>query len=322
MENQLKNLNQLSDKRTVFLPFAFLLTALFAIGLAPIFMKFSISEISPNTTIFNRFWMASLVFAVGNGIRAIRQHLSDNSPKEQQKLYTPKNIGLLLLVGSLYAAIQLLWAWSLSRTTVASSVTILHGLRPLLTALGGWILYKNRYDSKFLMGMAIAIIGAILIGFNDFSDSINKLQGDLLSVFSAISSALELLIMEHLITQFSAQTLMFWCCTIGSFVTTITLIITGDQFFPVSWLGWGAVISLALVCQVIGQGLITYSLNYLSSGVVAVTMLLDPVISALFAWTILSEQLNVLNGVFCCIVLLGIYLSLSSKYAVKSETLS
>lgn len=322
MENQLQNLNQLSDKRTVFLPFAFLLTALFAIGLAPIFMKFSISEISPNATIFNRFWMASLVFAVGNGIRAIRQHLSDNSPNEQQKLYTPKNIGLLLLVGSLYAAIQLLWAWSLSRTTVASSVTILHGLRPLLTALGGWILYKNRYDSKFLMGMAIAIIGAILIGFNDFSDSINKLQGDLLSVFSAISSALELLIMEHLLTQFSAPTLMFWCCTIGSFITTITLIITGDHFFPVSWLGWGAVISLALVCQVIGQGLITYSLNYLSSGVVAVTMLLDPVISALFAWTILSEQLNVLNGVFCCIVLLGIYLSLSSKYAVKSETLS
>ena len=285
-------------------------------------MKFSISEISPNATIFNRFWMASLVFAVGNGIRAIRQPLSDNSPNEQQKLYTPKNIGLLLLVGSLYAAIQLLWAWSLSRTTVASSVTILHGLRPLLTALGGWILYKNRYDSKFLMGMAIAIIGAILIGFNDFSDSINKLQGDLLSVFSAISSALELLIMEHLLTQFSAITLMFWCCTIGSFVTTITLIITGDQFFPVSWLGWGAVISLALVCQVIGQGLITYSLNYLSSGVVAVTMLLDPVISTLFAWTILSEQLNVLTGVFCCIVLLGIYLSLSSKYAVKSETLS
>ncbi len=319
MENQVESLNSLSDQRRIFLPFAFLLTALFAIGLAPIFMKFSISEISPNATIFNRFWIASIIFGIWAGIRTIRKNLSNDPPFKPEKLYTPKIIGMLLLMGSLFAAIQLLWAWSLSQTSVSSSVTILHGLRPLLTALGGWILFKNRYDNKFLIGMAIAIMGAILIGFNDFSDSINKLQGDLLSVLSAIFSALELLTIEHLLTHFTTQTLMFWCSAIGSLVTIIVLIITGNSFFPVSLQGWFAVIGLALVCQVIGHGLITYSLNYLSSAVVAVTMLLDPVISTCFAWTILSEQLNILNGIFCCIVLLGIYLSLSSKYAVKTE---
>ncbi|MFB2983270.1 DMT family transporter [Microseira sp. BLCC-F43] len=319
MENQLESFNPLSDKRTIFLPVAFLLMAIFAIGFAPIFIKFSMGEISPTATIFNRFWIASIVFGIWNGIGAIRQNLSNDPPSQPQNLYTPKILGMLVLMGSFFAAIQLLWAWSLSQTSVASSVTILHGLRPLLTALGGWILFKNRYDSKFLIGMTIAIMGAILIGFNDFSDSINKLQGDILSVISAIFSALELLIMEQLLTQFSTQIIMFWCCAIGSLVTIIVLSITGAHFFPLSWQGWLAVISLALVCQVIGHGLITYSLNYLSSGVVAVTMILDPVISSLLAWTILSEKLNVLNGIFCCIVLMGIYLSISSKYAVKTE---
>jgi drug/metabolite transporter (DMT)-like permease len=172
------------------------------------------------------------------------------------------------------------------------------------------------------MGMIIAVAGTVFIGINDFSDSIIKLEGDFLSVISAILSALELLIIEHLLSTFTTKILMFWCCLIGSLVTMIVLIITGHHFFPVSWTGWLAVIGLALFSQVIGHGLITYSLNYLSSGVVAVTMLLDPLFSAMFAWTILSEQISFLNGTFCCIVLSGIYLALSSQYKLKTDLVS
>lgn len=316
MENKL-DFNSLSERSKIVSLFVLLLIALFAIGLAPIFIKYSISEISPNATIFNRFWIASIVFGIWNGIPILHQKLSKAPPSEQPNIYNFKIVSLLVLMSSLFAATQLLWAWSLTQTSVASSVIILHGLRPLLTALGGWILLKNRFDSKFLIGMTIAIVGAILIGFNDFSDSLHKVQGDLLSGLSAIFSAIELLIMERLLTQFTTQVLMFWCCAIGTCITAIALFLSDEYLFPVSWKGWLAVICLALVCQVIGQGLIAYTLNYLSSGVVAVTMLLDPVISAMFAWTILSEQLNILNAMFCCIVLLGIYLALSSQYALK-----
>ncbi|MBI1240533.1 MAG: EamA family transporter [Nostoc sp. RI_552] len=322
MENKVENVDTSSYQRIIWLRFALLLVGLFAIGFAPILMKFSISEITPNATIFNRFWIASLVF----GIWSTRQMICNNSSNDissgQEKLYSPKTVGMILLAGSFLAGIQLMWAWSLSRTSVASSVTILHGLRPLLTALGGWILFKNRYDSKFLFGMIMASIGAVLIGFNDFSESIYKLQGDFLSVLSAIFSALELLIIERLLTQFTTQTLMFWFCAISSLITIIFLITTGDIFFPVSWRGWLAVIGLALVCQVIGQGLITYSLNYLSPAFVAVSMVIDPIISSLFAWMILNEKLTILTSIFCCIVLLGIYLSLSSQYAVKTEEIA
>ncbi len=310
-----------SADRARLIPFSALLIALLAIGLAPIFVRFSLAEIGATATVFNRFWIAAVVFGIWNGVRAIRQDSSDDQElalKTNQR-YTPKTLSLLLLVGILFAAIQLLWAWSLSQTSVASSVTILHGLRPLLTTLGGWILFKNRYDSRFLIGMLIAILGSILIGVNDFSDSIYKFQGDLLSALSAIFSALELLLMERLLTQFKTEILLFWCCLIGSSTTFIVLAIMNHNLFPVSWQGWGAVVALALFSQVFGHGLITYSLNYLSSGIVAVTMLLDPIISALLAWVVLSERLSISSGLFCCIVLAGIYVSLSSKYAVKAD---
>ena len=311
-----------AEQKTRLIPFLSLLIALLAIGLAPIFVRFSLAEIGATATVFNRFWIAAVIFGLWNGARAMRQNTFDDQDLvvESNQRYTLKTISVLVLVCVLFAAIQLLWAWSLTQTSVASSVTILHGLRPLLTTLGGWILFKNRYDSRFLIGMSVAIFSSILIGINDFSDSIYKLQGDLLSALSATFSALELLLMERLLTQFKTETLLFWCCIVGSSITLIVLAIMNKNLFPVSWQGWGAVISLALFSQVLGHGLITYSLNYLSSGVVAVTMLLDPITSALLAWAILSEKLSLLSGIFCCIVLAGIYISLSSKYAVKDDS--
>ncbi|MEL7037835.1 MAG: DMT family transporter [Cyanobacteria bacterium J06592_8] len=325
METQLETSSSLPEQKTAAFPLIALLIALFAIGLAPIFMRFSITEIGAIATIFNRFWIAGLFFGIWSGVERFRQDVSDEQSIKQQPIYTLKTVSLLLLVGILFSLIQLFWALSLTQTSVASSVTILHGLRPLLTTLGGWILFKNRYDSRFLIGMTIAILGSILIGFNDFSESISKFQGDLLSVLSAICSTLELLLMEHLLSQFKTRTLMLWCCIIGSAIVLAVLFLlsifttTNVHFLPISWQGWAVIVALAFLSQVIGHGLITYSLNYLSSGVVAVTMLLDPVISAIFAWIILSEQVSLLNGLFCCIVLFGIYVSLSSKYAVKAD---
>jgi drug/metabolite transporter (DMT)-like permease len=310
-----------SAYRTRLIPFLALLIALLAIGLAPIFVRFSLAEIGATATVFNRFWIATVIFGIWNGSRAMRSNQSDdeNLPLASNQQYTLKNLSLLLLAGILFAAIQLLWSWSLTQTSVASSVTILHGLRPLLTTLGGWIVFKNRYDSRFLIGMSVAILGSILIGINDFADSIDKLQGDLLSALSATFSALELLIMERLLTQFRTDILLFWCCIISSATIFIVLTVTNNNLFPVSSQGWGSVIALALLSQVLGQGLITYSLNYLSSGVIAVTMLLDPIISALLAWVILSERVSLWSVISCCIVLIGIYFSLSSKHAVKDD---
>jgi drug/metabolite transporter (DMT)-like permease len=317
MNNQLESLNSLSDKRPILPSFALLFMAIIAIGFAPIFMKLSEGEISPNGTIFNRLWISSLVFGVWNGLSVINQRLSNNQQADEQNPYTIQILCLLLLMGSFFAGKQLLWAWSLTQTSVVNSMIILHALIPLLTAVGGWILFGRRPDRQFFLGMSMAIAGATFIGIHDLWDSINKLQGDIFSVMSAILSAGYLLIMEQLLSKFATKTLLLWCSTIGTVLTMTVLVVTLDNFFPMSWKGWFSVISLALVCQVIGQGLIAYALNQLSSGVVAVTMLLDPILSGFFAWAILSEKLSILNGISCCIVLLGIYLALSSPYAVK-----
>ncbi|NMG06652.1 hypothetical protein DP117_07130 [Brasilonema sp. UFV-L1] len=74
---------------------------------------------------------------------------------------------------------------------------------------------------------------------------------------------------------------------------------------------------LALICQVLGQGLIVHSLSRLSSGFVATAFLLDPVLSSIEAWAIFSEQLSLSNWLAFITVLMGIYLAVSSQSIVK-----
>jgi len=93
------------------------------------------------------------------------------------------------------------------------------------------------------------------------------------------------------------------------------VLIWEERLFPVSSFGWFAVIGLAVICQVVGQGLQAYSLKRLSSGLVGVLLLLDPVLAALIAAVVFLEQLSLINGIGFAIILVGIYMAKSSHSA-------
>jgi drug/metabolite transporter (DMT)-like permease len=106
-------------------------------------------------------------------------------------------------------------------------------------------------------------------------------------------------------------------------ITTLFLLpvlpLTEDRLLPYSAMGWFFIIFQALFCQVLGQGLLAYSLSKLSSGVVAVTLLLEPAIASIFAWFIFSEQVSLFGWVMFGVVLFGIYLAQSSQSAGSEE---
>jgi drug/metabolite transporter (DMT)-like permease len=95
------------------------------------------------------------------------------------------------------------------------------------------------------------------------------------------------------------------------------VLLAGDRVFPYSWQGWLAVIALAVICQAFGQGLLIHSLGRLSSGFVALFLLLEPAIAAIIAWLLFSERLSLLNWLAFSVVLVGIYLAKSSGYVDK-----
>ncbi|MEI1375533.1 DMT family transporter [Nostoc sp.] len=286
-----------------------------AISFGSIFMKLSEMELSPNATVFNRFWLASVVFGLWHGYKAIRQRFSLDKPVEQQP-YTNQDLWLLLGAGILWAATLVFLAWSLTQTSVAIS-SVLHNLAPIFTSLGVWLLFRQGFERQFLIGMVIALGGAIAIEFEELQIATDELQGGIAASVSAIFLGAYLLIVEKLRTKFSPTTIQLWISAIAALVIFPILLFTQDQLFPSSVNGWFWVISLALVCQVFGHGLLTYSLAKFSSVVVSLVHLLEPVFSGIFALVIFSEKLTFSNWIGFAVVLMGLYLAISSQAAIN-----
>lgn len=306
---------ELAENQATFWAIVSLSAALLAVSLAAIFIRLSEREIGPLATVFNRLWIATVVFAVWNGAGAARRRMSEAQPFERSN-YTARDILLLTAVGVVSSASLGFWAWSLTQTNVANS-TVLRNLTPLFTTLGGWLLLGRRFDNRFLVGMTVALVGAIAIGIDDLQTAAEHLAGDITALLSAMFYAGNLLIAEHLRAKFPATTILMWRCFIGSILILPLVLLSGDRVFPYSWQGWLAVIALAVVCQAFGQGLLIHSLGRLSSGFVALFLLLEPVITAIIAWLLFAEKLTLFNWLAFSVVLAGIYLAKSSGYADK-----
>jgi len=287
--------------------------AIASLSFAAIFIRLSERELGPFSTILNRFWIAFLVLGV---IYAL-EHWKTGENREAKPKVEPLNrrdLILLISAGVMFWGCLAFWAWSLTLTGVANS-TILHNLTPLFTTLGAWVIFHESFDRRFLMGLLVAMIGAIALGLDDFQVGAEHLNGDIAALLSAVFSAANLMLIETLRHKFPATVILMWCCGVGALLSLPVVLLAENRLFPVTLSGWMAVIGLAVVCQVVGQGLQAYSLKRLSSGLVGIFLLLDPVLAAIIAWIVFVEGLTLVNSLAFATVLGGIYLAKSSQYS-------
>ncbi|KAF3889902.1 DMT family transporter [Tolypothrix bouteillei VB521301] len=224
---------------------------------------------------------------------------------------------LLLCAGIFWAATLSLFAWSLTQTSVAISV-ILHNLAPIFTTVTACLLFRQNFDRPFFIGMVIAIGGAIMIEVEELHIAPSQFQGGLAAIGSAILLTAYLLTVEKLRSKFDPMTIQLWICAIASLTIFPILLVTQDGLFPSSVNGWLCVTSLAFLCQVVGQGLITYSLARFSSVIVSLVRLLAPVLGSVYALAIFSERLSFSNCLGFTGVLIGLYLAVSNQVVNNS----
>ena len=294
-----------------------LFISVFALSWSPILIRLSESEISPISTIFWREAIPSVLFGLWVSFQSQSSSDFEEKSREHESNNHIERPQILLVVASILGTFSMvLWAWALTQTTVANGIVI-HSLVPVFTTLGAWLVFFQSFGRQFLIGMLIAIVGAIGIGLEDLQISFNNFQGDLMTLGSVILYSAYLLIVERLRTQINATIVLLWRCTVGAVILLPILLIIKDTIFPFSLNGWLFVIALALVSQVIGQGLVAYSLKKISSSFVALSFLLTPVISTILAWLIFAENLSLLNWLSFLIILLGIYLAVSNQEVVN-----
>jgi drug/metabolite transporter (DMT)-like permease len=302
--------------KSIPLALATLCIALLAISFAPIFIRFSELELTAQATVFNRFAIFAVVFGFG---RVLSRQVARAQAPLLTEAIAPEPIStkewiLLFGVGGISIFSLGLWATSLEYTSVAKSM-LLNNLTPIFTTLGGWLFLKQRFDRRFLAGMAIALVGAIAMGFEDLNGADGFLLGDFCALLSAVFLGTYLLMVEQLRSRFDATTILLWRCVVGSGVLLPILLITQQPLFAEIPKTWFAVIGLGIICEGFGQRLLADSMDVLSSSFISLLLLLEPIVSAILAWFIFHEQLSPITWVGFAVILSGIYLANSSQSA-------
>lgn len=265
------------------------------IALSPIFVR--LSEAGPTATAFWRTALAlpalwPLCFA------ARRAPVSADAPGF-----------LLLAAGVAFAGDLAFWHASIGLTSVANS-TLLANLASLFVTLATWLFFRQRPTRVFLMGLGLALAGVALLVHSSVRLASGGLLGDAFGVVTAFFYAAYLLAVKGLRDRGSATLfIMAVTSTITTFVLLPVALATGERMLPTSAAGWLDLVGLALVSHAAGQGLIAYALAHLPAAFSSVSLLLQPVMAALFAWLLIGEPLGMHQLAGGVIVLGGIYLA-------------
>ncbi|MEO0013858.1 MAG: hypothetical protein RLZZ535_2247 [Cyanobacteriota bacterium] len=289
--------------------------AIVALAFSPILTKLSELELSPTTIIFNRLWISTIIVSCWQLIGTTQSEQTSSTKFNFNFNY--QEPGLLLLASCSATASALFWAISFTQTSIASS-TVLRSLTPLFISLGAWLILKQRFNSQFIIGMVVAIIGAMVIGWDDLQVGEDYIVGDGIALLSAALHGVNILIIGYLRDRgCTTERVLLWRCIGGSLIVLPVIWLTDTQLLPISLKGWLTVIALAVVCQTFGQGLLVFSLKQFSSSFVGIFTLLKPLVTALLAWAIFAEGINIASAIALVLILFGIYLAQSSGSSIQ-----
>ncbi|KTE18639.1 permease [Sphingopyxis sp. H050] len=180
------------------------------------------------------------------------------------------------------------WHIGILQTKVANA-TLFGNCASLLLVV--WTIFLTRSLPRGWQAAAIllAFAGSALLMGQSYELSPAYLVGDLLSLLAGVLYTAYVILMQRV-----RGTLAPWTALGISSATCVPILLgtalaLGETILPQNWT---PLILLALTSQIIGQGLMTWSLPRFSPLVIGLTLLVQPAVAALTGWLMFGETLG------------------------------
>jgi drug/metabolite transporter (DMT)-like permease len=176
----------------------------------PAALKIALQAIDPFTLTWIRFLFAFLVLGLWLGARGELRQFRGLGRREWVLLF----VAAMTLMGN-----YLLYLLGLHRTTPGNAQLLIQAA-PLLMALGGIVVFRERYSVWQWLGMGAAVAGLLLF----FSDQLRAsaghagngyAEGSALVVLAALSWAIYALSQKQLLTRLGAGAILFFIYTVA-----------------------------------------------------------------------------------------------------------
>lgn len=213
---------------------------------------------------------------------------------------TSKDWLFSIIAGIFLAFHFILWFESLQYTSVASS-TVLVALQPIFAFIGTYLFFKEKTSWKSILSTITAIGGCIIISWGDFLLSEKALYGDLLALIACGLVTGYLLFGQTVRQRVSLITYTFIVYSISTLTLFIYVMLNKQPLYPYQVNDWIFLILLALFPTLLGHTLFNWSVKYLSTSVISMATLFEPVGAAILAYFVLQERIawsQIFGGLF------------------------
>ena len=216
----------------------------------------------------------------------------------------PKKIFLIvILAGIANVVTRLLLTASYAYLNVGVATT-LHFLYPIITAVLGSIIFKDRMPVYKWIVFAVACLSVSLFITGDSAQG-GTVTGVILALCSSVGFATYLLLEEkgHL-AECDPFVILFYVCvisTIGSFIFGMS---TGNLMAPIPPKAWIVLILCAVLNNVVAFVSQLAGVGYLGAAMAAIFSLFEPIFSCIFGAIFLHEAMGA-GSVLGIILILG-----------------
>ena len=287
---QVRLQNEMHQPPAARFAFAALIVANLFLAVGPWMVR--LTDVGPSASAFWRFALALPLLAL-LALRSGRTRPSRSPASAGEQGRRHWLIAAVALGGLFFAVDLLLWHESILRTRLANA-TLFGNMSSFLYMLTGFVVARALPKPLQAGALLLAVIGAGLLLGGSYELSRDHFLGDLLALAAAFFYALYLIAVDRARRTMASWPVLAVATAAGTVPMLFFALAMGEQIMPG---GWTPLILLSLGSQLIGQGLLVYSMGHLSAVVVGLGLLTQPVVSAAIGWLVYGERLSAADGI-------------------------
>ena len=227
-----------------------------------------------------RLVLATLLFIpfAGRGLKTVR-------------FAARRDLVLLVLAGAALAGHFIAWIAAVQHTTVANAA-IFFAMTPVLTAVGGYLFFKERTTFRLVVSILLGLLGVAVLGAADLSLRPEHVTGDALAVLSAVLFTAYFLLGKAPRQRVEIEVYVTVLYAVAALVGIIAMALQGLPAFDYSGRSWLCFALMALVPTMLGHTSFNYALRYVDTGRIAATTLAEPFLAGVVAFFVWDEPVG------------------------------
>ena len=212
------------------------------------------------------------------------------------------------------------WHLACLKTTIANA-TLLATMAPVWVMLLSMVI-GEKVTRPMLVGLAVCVAGgAVLVG-SSWRYAPERLIGDLYGIATSVGFGLYFLAVRVARREASAGVILWRSSIVTAALLGLVALTLENAWSPATLGGVAALIAMASISHVGGQGLLAYALGHLSAAFSSLVIFLEAIAAALFGWLFFDESLGLLQGAGGLAILLGIWVARPREPAAAREPLA